>query len=57
MAAEFEAAIKMIRGNEWPDKLRFKAKVNARKPTVMELQKITEEFRNKLAALKEREAL
>lgn len=54
---EFEAYIAMVHGSEWPDKLRFKAKVNARKPTIMELKKITEEFRNKLAALKAREGI
>lgn len=53
---EFEAAIKLIHGTEWPDKLRAKSKFNSRKPSIMELNRITEEFTSKLERLKIRES-
>lgn len=54
---EFETAIKMMRGSEWPGKLRTEAKFNARKPSVEDMQKITEKYRVKLGMLKEREGI
>ena len=52
---EFESAIKLKRGAQWPDKLRFMSKAYSKKPSIPELQRIALSFIKKLEELKSRE--
>jgi len=53
---EFEQYIILIRGKEWPDKLKALAKFGAKKPSIPELKAIIEKFELKLEQLKARES-
>lgn len=54
---DFERYIILTYGREWPDKLRAKAKFEARKPLISDLDAITSSFQIKLEKLKAKEAL